>query len=225
MISVMVGTELVQCYQPLFPVLTKNRLNGTKITVFVVYVLFTGSRTCKDLLFTSSEEPGFLPMWYKWGSPVAATLEVVYNIIYISVMIAGIYKISKRKSNRRQLEYINAKCKSALMFLALFICGVSYFGWVAAYIASIDNDDPESHLEILKLDVLLCQPMAIHVLVFLKLYYILLELFAKKDVMHSSAKSKVKKKGNHEDDTEVLKGSKRRSDENPKIPGHLHSIN
>ncbi|KAJ3260000.1 hypothetical protein HK103_001510 [Boothiomyces macroporosus] len=181
-------------------------------------------RAFKDLLFTSSQENGFLSVWYRYGTGVAVTFEIVYNIGYVMVMFVGIYKVSKKKSNKKQLEYINAKCKSAFIYLLVYVVGVLYFGWVASYISGIDNDNHQSHLYILKLDVILFQPMAIHALVFLKLYYILLEMFAKKDVLRCT-QSKDAKKRNVQDDTQLLKGSKRPSDEHRMVPDHAGTTN
>ncbi|KAJ3273898.1 hypothetical protein HDV01_003729 [Terramyces sp. JEL0728] len=101
-------------------------------------------------------------------------------------MFFGIYKISKKKSNKQQLHYISSKYKTAVYLLIIYVFFNVYFGCLTAFISEIDTDDPFTHTFVLKLDVVLIQPMTFMIYLYLKLYYLLLEIFAKKDVRNTA---------------------------------------
>ncbi|KAJ3273916.1 hypothetical protein HDV01_003747 [Terramyces sp. JEL0728] len=134
------------------------------------------------ILAPHSQQTSVYSIWYKYGNTVLAILEVAFNIGYLVLMFVGIYKWSKRKSNQQQLAYIKAKYATATFYLCLYAFLVVYFGVLTFSISRLDNDEPFTHIFVLKLDILLLQPFALMAFVYIKLYYLLLEIFAKKDV-------------------------------------------
>ncbi|KAJ3324659.1 hypothetical protein HDV06_006552 [Boothiomyces sp. JEL0866] len=142
-------------------------------------------RAFKDLFYTSSQQSNFFALWYKYGSPIFSVIEVSLNSGFLLFMFFGIYKVSKSKANKQQLDFISAKYNTAVVLLIIYVFFNGYFGCITAFISAIDTDDLFIHTFVLKLDVLLIQPMTFMICLYLKLYYLLLEIFAKKDVLRS----------------------------------------
>ncbi|KAJ3273934.1 hypothetical protein HDV01_003765 [Terramyces sp. JEL0728] len=182
LICLLIACELIQLYQPLFPSLTNPRMRLLKFLVVTIYMLANGCRAVKDLLYTSIQQNNFFAVWNRYGNPVLSVAQVIFNIGSLIFMFWGIYRFSSKKSSSRQIEFIKAKYSLGNMFLIVFALLVLYMGGVAILVAQLDREDPFIHRFVLKLDILLLQPMALMIFIYLKLYYLLLEIFAKKEI-------------------------------------------
>ncbi|KAJ3273936.1 hypothetical protein HDV01_003767 [Terramyces sp. JEL0728] len=197
LIALLLGSELIHCFQPLFVSLSDTRMFMLKCLIVAVFLLSNGFRAVKDLLYTSSQQDNFFSIWYMYGSPVFSLVQLILNSSYLIIMFYGIYKISRRKSNRAELEFIKSKYARANVYLVVYVLFVVYFGGVTVLISRIDTADPFIHVFVLKLNVLLLQPFVILGLLYLKLYYLLLEIFAKRQVTNDSKSKSIANATSH----------------------------
>ncbi|KAJ3273915.1 hypothetical protein HDV01_003746 [Terramyces sp. JEL0728] len=205
LLALLIGSELIHCYQPLFPSLTDSRMYMLKYSIVVIYLLTNGCRIFKNLLYTSIQQDNFFAIWNRYGNPILSVSETIFLIGYIVTMFVGIHRISLKKSNKKQQEFINAKYSSAIMYLVVYSLLTVYVGALTFIIARLDSDDQFIHIFVLKLDIVLLQPIALMIFIYVKLYYLLLEIFAKKEIWSANtSKSHSLDKADHRSDTQKV---------------------
>lgn len=180
--------EIVKIYNPIFEILSNRNVYIMKITITVLMFVFSGgfyllkvARLVKSLLFFSATDPTFYGYWFRIGTGIWSIIQTVLYGSTLYMMSLGIYRWAKSKANNAEKSFIRGRFRTVIILLILFLINLAYFAFLVIYAGSVNTSDQGTQFLFAKFLVILFQGVTIENFISIKLYFTLVDIFAKKE--------------------------------------------